>query len=123
MTQELLKELFEYREDGNFYWKVKKTIKTTIGKIAGTNHSKGYRTIRIDKKSYLQHRLIWLFHNGFFPQYEIDHINCIRNDNRIENLREATHKENRANTIKLPGCSSKFKGVYFNKLSKKWARI
>lgn len=51
---------------------------------------------------------------------EIDHINGKPNDNRIENLRVVTHEENMKN-VKLPSNNtSGHKGVYYNKLERKW---
>jgi len=120
MTQELVKELFEYKEDGHFYWKIPIGKKIKIGQIAGTTHSKGYRQIKINRKVYFEHRIIWLYHNGMFPTNQIDHINGFKGDNRIDNLREATNGQNKANTPKKIGLSSKFKGVFWHKSAKKW---
>lgn len=58
--------------------------------------------IFIDKKAYLAHRLAWLYVHGTFPANDIDHINGVRHDNRIENLRDVprvvnAHNRNRAN--------------------------
>jgi len=119
MTQELLKQMFEYR-DGNLYWKIVKTNSINIGQIAGTNHCEGYRQIKINGKIYKEHRLIWLYHYDVLPTKQIDHINRIRNDNRIENLRLSTNSENCANRHKKNGLSSKYKGVYWFKENKKW---
>jgi len=121
MTQELLKELFEYKEDGHFYWKIKKSKKINIGKIAGCLNYRGYREIRLNGKLYREHRLIWFYHNGVLPINGIDHINAIKDDNRIENLREATQSQNNANNCKMQGSSSKYKGVSFFKRDKKWS--
>ena len=61
----------------------------------------GYVKIKLHFKHYHAHRIIWIIHNGKIPpNLEIDHINCIRNDNRIENLRLVTHKENMQNLVK-----------------------
>ena len=53
---------------------------------------------------------------------QTDHINGNRLDNRRENLRIATRSQNGANKSKYPirKTTSKYKGVYFNKLDKKW---
>ena len=119
MTQELLKELFEYREDGHFYRKVAGKG-TKVGKIAGGKNDKGYIILRIKDKQYRLHRLIWLYHYGLFPTNQIDHINGIKNDNRIDNLREANNSQNNANKPKRLNCSSKFKGVSWAKREQKW---
>ena len=123
MTQELLKELFEYK-DGNLYWKLKKQG-VKLWQIAGcVDITNGYRTVRINRKGYLAHRIIWLYNYGVFPTNQIDHINGIKDDNRINNLREANSSQNKANSPKQQNCSSIFKGVSWNKSNKKWtARI
>jgi len=67
------------------------------GKSAGRlNH--GYVNISIDRRIYLGHRLAWLLYHGRWPLQYIDHINCNPSDNRIVNLREASHHENMCNS-------------------------
>ena len=51
---------------------------------------------------------------------QIDHINHIRDDNRISNLRISTNQQNQQNSTSKPGSSSKYKGVHFFKRNKKW---
>jgi hypothetical protein len=70
------------------------------GDIAGSLHSKGYLNTQIDRKIYRNHRLAWLLHTGNWPIDCIDHINGIGIDNRITNLREATHSQNMQNLKK-----------------------
>lgn len=54
----------------------------------------------------------------------VDHINHDPADNRRCNLREATTFQNLANRRKWAGCTSRYKGVSWHKLNKKWqARI
>lgn len=64
---------------------------------AGTINSCGYVRIILNKKSYLAHRLAWLYTYGVFPTYEVDHINGVRADNRLSNLRDVTKLENSRN--------------------------
>lgn len=71
--------------------------KKYAGQIANSAHIKGYTTVRVFRRSYLCHRLAWLFMTGEWPTHEIDHINGDRGDNRFENLREATALENHQN--------------------------
>lgn len=59
----------------------------------------GYKTICIGKTR-LAHRVVWEVFNGEIPKgMEIDHINTIRGDNRLSNLRIVSSKENKANPI------------------------
>lgn len=54
------------------------------------------------------------------PSDQIDHINCITTDNRIENLREAHQWQNSANRGRNRNNKSGFKGVYWNAKIEKW---
>lgn len=82
------------------------------GKRAGYPMSHGYRAAYVDGKSYLEHRLAWLYMTGEWPPHEVDHINLDRADNRWQNLRPALHRENTRNH---PGHAArrvgKFKGT------------
>ena len=61
---------------------------------------------------------------GHWPEKEIDHINCVKDDNRIANLRIATRGDNCHNSSKPRNNTSGFKGVDYHKHTKKWrARI
>ncbi len=120
ITQNYLKTLFEYdQKTGNLIWLKNKRQKTK-GKIAGSLGSKGHVEIKIDGIKYQAHRLVWLYLNGNFPTNQIDHINRIKSDNRIENLREVTNSENKQNIDKPRGYSNPYMGVYFHKKRKKW---
>ena len=77
---------------------IKKRLKVSVGKEAGCLHSDGCRIIGFNGKTYKAHRVAWFLHYGENPG-EIDHINGIRDDNRIENLRVVTHYENMQNTV------------------------
>jgi hypothetical protein len=54
------------------------------------------------------------------PSQEIDHINCNKLDNRRTNLRVATPSNNQANKHKRQGCTSRFKGVYWDSAKSQW---
>ncbi|QGS16668.1 HNH endonuclease [Citrobacter portucalensis] len=120
MEQSLLKESVSYDEKtGIFRW-IAKRQNVVAGRIAGHKDSLGYIRITISGKNYLAHRLAWLYVHGYMPEKEIDHINRIRNDNRITNLREATSQLNSLNTGMYKNNTSGSKGIYFNKRAKKW---
>lgn len=118
LTQERLKELLELT-DGGFIWKVANSPSKKAGQIAGGHLCQGYLRVKIDGKFYPAHRLVWLWHNGYFPDF-IDHINGNRSDNRIENLRAATKRQNNSNVSWNRKNTSGFKGVVFDKASNKW---
>ena len=61
------------------------------------NH-KGYRVVRIGRKQFMAHRVIWVIMTGIDPgELEIDHDNRIKNDNRFSNLSLGTHGDNQRN--------------------------
>lgn len=82
-------------------------------KILSTRYDeKGYCTSNLFKngygKNFRNHRLVYESFIGEIPQeLEIDHINTIRSDNRVENLRVVTHKENMNNPITIVNMSGK----------------
>lgn len=57
----------------------------------------GYLNGHIFKKHYYAHRIAWAIHYGSWPSGQIDHINGIRYDNRIANLRDVSHSDNQKN--------------------------
>ena len=123
-TQDELKEVISYNpETGAFAWRV--GIGSVVaGKPAGCINTLGYLVIRFKKKLYLAHRLAWFYVNGSWPQCELDHINGNPSDNRMQNLREASHAENNRNKQKHTDNSSGFKGVSLHRQSGLWeARI
>jgi hypothetical protein len=110
---------------GIFKWKVNKKGHVKAGMEAGATHSKGYKTIRVNGVDYLAHRLAWAFFYGSISEKEqIDHINLDRKDNRILNLRKATHEENCRNTRCRAHNVSGLKGAHLDKRNGKYrARI
>lgn len=100
LTLERANELLAYDPDtGAIRWRVGRGP-AMAGDIAGSIHSKGYWCTQIDGKIYRNHRLAWFLHYGNWPIDQIDHINGIGIDNRITNLREATHSQNMQNQRK-----------------------
>jgi hypothetical protein len=95
MTQDEVKQLFDYR-DGKLYWKEDRGANKVKGIHAGTVDAKGYRVVQINKKMYKEHRLIFLYFNGTLPKI-LDHINRNKEDNRIENLRAVSDALNAQN--------------------------
>ncbi|EOS94747.1 HNH endonuclease [Erwinia tracheiphila] len=100
-------------ETGRFTWNKKSGTKIR-NSVAGTHHKTGYVVITIQKKPYRAHRLAWFYVYGEWPTEDIDHINRIRSDNRLCNLRLANKSQNQHNTGLGRNNSSGFKGVYFS---------
>lgn len=64
-----------------------------------TGSGTGYVSIKIHRISYLVHRLIWKLSTGADPRGVIDHINGIRDDNRLVNLRDVMPSVNAMNAV------------------------
>ncbi len=82
------------------------------GDVVGTLLSCGYLRTMIDGKSYWLHKLAFVFVTKAYPQFEIDHINRVRTDNRFVNLRQATRSQNCGNSGVRRHNTSGFKGVF-----------
>jgi len=117
ICQKLLQETFFY-EDGNLIWKHQIGKRNPAGKIAGRNNH-GYRMIGLFGKGYMTHRLIFMFHHGYFPP-EVDHIDGNKSNNKIENLRAATHSENLKNQKLKSSNTSGQKNVGWAKREQRW---
>ena len=121
ITPARLKECLDYYPlTGSFTW-----IKSTAycikpGMPADSPTCNGYIGIKLDGKNYLAHRLAWLYMFGEFPPGHLDHINCVRTDNRIANLRPATHTQNMHNQNLRKTNKSGHKGVSWCNKTKKW---
>lgn len=106
--EELLGRVVYNKNTGEFTRKIR-TRKWKSGQIMG-GIKDGHRRIQLDGILYYAHRLAWFFVNEKWPDEQIDHINRNRDDNRIDNLREATHAQNTRN--KKPQGVVPYKGVY-----------
>jgi hypothetical protein len=117
ITQERLNKLYEYNPDTGLL------MSRIYNRPVGYDHN-GYLAVELEKKHIRIHRIIWMIVHGRWPEPMIDHINGNRKDNRLCNLREVTAKQNIENsTIKktksgLP--RSGYKGVHWNKQTRKW---
>ena len=101
MTAEELREVLQYDPlTGIFTWKSRQGGRALAGAIAGQVKDKGYRSIQFKGAQYLEHRLAWLYVHGEMPANHIDHIDCVKNNNRICNLRDITRAENYQNIKK-----------------------
>ena len=112
---EYVRECFEVR-DSIVYWRDRpvshfadehawKVFQSKYaGKPAGRKEASGYITINMRHKGervqFQAHRVVWALHHGRWPAMGLDHISRVRDDNRIENLREATPAENAKNNAR-----------------------
>ena len=125
INQDQLKQLFDYREDGNLVRKVAtKGQANFVGSIVGCkpksiSRNNRYTTTKIKGQHYSVHKLIYLWHTGVWAE-QLDHINKDSLDNRIENLRQATSAQNASNRKIFTSNTSGVKGVSWHKVQKKW---
>ena len=120
ITQAKIRKLFDYRADGTLIRRINGGKRTFAGDIAGTANPDGRLRIQIDRKVYLNHRLIWLWHHGYLPEHALDHIDRNPGNNRIENLREVSLSCNQRNTDNRADNISGVKGVCWSKSRQKW---
>jgi hypothetical protein len=84
--EELLKVFYYNKDTGDFKYK-------NDGHICRY----GYRCFKINGRNYRLNRLVWFYTYGVWPKNQIDHINGIRDDDRLVNLRDVTHFINQQN--------------------------
>ena len=98
LTAQRLRELLDYDPlAGVFTRKMRNANCVRVGQVAGYTRPNGYVCIRVDGKSYLAHRLAWMYSNGEWPAGVVDHIDGNTSNNRIANLRDVPHASNMQN--------------------------
>lgn len=124
--------LYYRPETGQLFWRLRNPAERYGrvfnsrfgGKEVTYNNGSGYTKVRFQGKLHYAHRIAWLLYYGDWPDGEVDHINGIRDDNRIENLRLASRGLNSRNMKLRSDSSSGVMGVYWHKQCGKWcARI
>lgn len=121
ISQERVRELFDYREDGCLIRKVRTANNACIGDVAGSPDSNGHLQVKVSRRIYMVHRLVWLWHHGYLPEHEVDHVNRKQSDNRIENLREVSRTCNMRNLPNRCDNTSGIKGVCWHARDRRWA--
>lgn len=117
-----IRDVFTY-DDGELFWKVSPRYGRKEGSPASVVIATGYKAIRFRCRAFTTHRLIFLYHHGYIPEF-IDHIDGDKLNNRIENLRPCTKSENAFNAKLRKATKSGVRGVSWSSKNKKWvARI
>jgi len=132
MNQKLIEQLTDYNPNtGIMVWKKRKADMFSkpsymnswntrnAGNALTTMDGKGYFMCGCLGKIYRVHRLIWLKVYGEWPTI-IDHVNGVRTDNRLINLRQVTNQQNHMNQRKSSKNTSGVTGVYFMNSSSLW---
>lgn len=133
-SPEWLRQAIRYEpETGRFFWlprsplipqdasRVRGWNVSHAGKEAFLTSNRGYRMSRIGDMNFFAHRVAWAIHHGRWPTGEIDHINGVKADNRIANLRDVTRKENCRNQRFHCNNTSGINGVSFHRATQKWS--
>ena len=123
LRYEEIARLFTYdRETGILYWRIRDRNTIRHKYVAGFSTGKtGYRQVGIKGKIYLEHRIIMTLCYGHIPDNaEIDHINHVRDDNRLVNLRFVTPGENHKNQSVNSNNATGITGVCFIKSQNKF---
>ncbi len=121
LTQKLLRHFLKYDPDtGHFTWRVRTSNRIKVGDVAGTVNTHGYLQTRVNGKIYRNHRLVWLYVYGYFPDGDIDHADGDRTNNRLSNLRECSRSQNLINKAIQDNNVTGVKGVCWDKAKKRW---
>lgn len=112
---DILRKLLDYNpENGKLFWKsrgINDFDSEYANKEAFTSvNSLGYIQGEILGKNYKAHRVAWAIYHGHWPE-NIDHINGIKTDNRILNLREVSNSQNSKNMKRYSTNTSGVTGV------------
>lgn len=111
-------------EMGHLYWNPRPPgrgrNRVRFNVPAGSLAPDGYIKLNVGGKIHRAHRVIWLMVKGYWPVDTIDHINRIRSDNRLDNLRAATRSENQQNLPVRSDNQSGTKGVAWQPTMSKW---
>lgn len=119
LTQAELKKHVHYDPDTGIFTRITHSSASPAGSILGCN-SHGYLVFYVCNKLYSAHRLAWLYYYGRWPERHLDHINRIRSDNRIANLREVDDQKNAFNTSLSKNNTTGYIGVAWHKQRNKY---
>lgn len=85
------------QETGELRWTAQAAQGRLTQQVAGSSTANGYRQVKIGKRVYLGHRLVWLLAHGEWPATDLDHLDGNRRNNAPSNLRLATASQNAQN--------------------------
>jgi hypothetical protein len=123
LTAARLRELFNYNPDSGIFTRIQVPFNRPqdLGIVVGGLSKAGYWRICIDNIRYQAQRLAWLYVHGVQPIGDIDHINGVRHDNRISNLRDVSRSVNMQNLHRAHrDKAGKLLGVTYNSVERKW---
>lgn len=133
ITPEILRQLLRYEPDSGFlYWKPRDLSwfvnKRAFGRwnaifpgkrALATPHRSGYLAGEILWEGHLAHRVAVAMSTGEWPK-EVDHINGVKTDNRLVNLRVVDRKGNSRNRPRQRNSTTPHMGIYWRKDVSAW---
>jgi hypothetical protein len=121
LTHARLVELLSYDPTtGGFLWLKATTNRVTPGAPAGAVMNNGYISIGVDGGNFYAHRLAWFYTFGEWPVLHIDHIDRVKTNNALSNLRQVTCAENQHNCKNRRNNKSGVRGVSWDRASGRW---
>lgn len=115
----LLREILSYDSISGEIRQRKTINGLCAGKLRGYKRPDGYVYLRVHNSEYKAHRIAWALYYGEEPPPIIDHINRIRTDNSIANLRGVGARDNVLNSAQYDR-RGKHIGTTRHKKSRKW---
>jgi hypothetical protein len=116
---ELLRQFTYDAETGAITRRITTGYRSKAGAVVGYKGHQGYLITTVKCHPWLNHRLIWMMVHGREPS-EIDHVNGIRTDNRLCNLRECNRAENMQNQRLRRDNKSGYPGVFYREDAGCW---
>ncbi len=117
LTLEIIERHLAYTPDsGELRWLLDsyRRMRAKAGDVAGSDNGNGYIQVGLLGNNCPAHRLAWALTHKIWPvPHGIDHINGVRNDNRLCNLRAATQAENTQNRVGSRASKTGVKGVVY----------
>ena len=115
-----LNELFRYEPETGKLIRRKGVKRSAAGTVVGSLMASGHVYVSVDYQKCYVHRVVWKMVHGEDPEVEIDHINGVKDDNRLSNLRLADRSQNAMNSRLQKNSTSGLKGVTFVKDRGNW---
>lgn len=97
LTLERLKEMLHYDPNTGVFKRLISAGNTAVGSVAGNPNGDGYLKLNIDGNTYLCNRLAWLYMTGKWPEFQVDHHDTVKSNNRWLNLRDLPQAKNAQN--------------------------
>lgn len=114
-----LRDTFSYDPETGVFCRISGRTNRKLG-VVGPNKGTGYVYLYCAGKNWLGHRVAWLFEHGRWPDGILDHVNRVRHDNRIANLRQIDYSGNAYNAKVHCRSQTNVAGICWHKGESKW---